>query len=286
MAPSMSSTINQQTAKRRVEPRLVGRERDRRLQRRECIVQIRRVSRPARILIPVPVVNPEVVLRLGCLWQARDHQMEQSDCAIVIAERADRGAQAIPGFDEVGAQAKRAGVGVDRVIRMASSFEREREMKMSCSQAGIQADRLPERGDRRGEVTVVATSTPIASWDTASAGSSATAARKAASAAAGSPLDMSDTPRSRCCAAVRESWAGSAPAASVMATAQASGRPYITSPAGRRRRSFANNPHDDSLQFLVRILGSSLFVQLGHTREELLCARDVAYPAIGLPEQI
>ena len=38
---------------------------------------------------------------------------------------------------------------------MASSFEREREMKMSCSQAGIQADRLPERGDRRGEVTVV-----------------------------------------------------------------------------------------------------------------------------------
>ena len=38
---------------------------------------------------------------------------------------------------------------------MASSFEREREMKMSCSQAGIQADRLPERGDRSGKVTAV-----------------------------------------------------------------------------------------------------------------------------------
>ena len=94
--------IHQQPAERRVEPGLVGRKRDRRLQRRERIVQIRSVPRAARVLIPVPVVNPEVVLRLWRLWQARDHQPEQSDCAIVIAERGGRGAQPIPGFDEVG----------------------------------------------------------------------------------------------------------------------------------------------------------------------------------------
>ena len=38
---------------------------------------------------------------------------------------------------------------------MAGSFERKPEVKMGCSQTGIQTDRLPERGDCSWKVTVV-----------------------------------------------------------------------------------------------------------------------------------
>jgi len=44
---------------------------------------------------------------------------------------------------------------VDRVIRVSSSFERQGEVKMSCSQPWVQSDRLPEPGDGSRKVTAV-----------------------------------------------------------------------------------------------------------------------------------
>ena len=168
---------------------------------------------------------------------------------------------------------------------MARSFERKPEVKMGCSQTDPDGStpgtrRLQLEGHRCRQRA--RQSRP---WDTASVGSRATAARKATSAATESPPVMSEAPRSRCCAAVTESAPAVRPRRESY-DAHASGRPYITSPADRRRRSFANNPHDDSLQFTVRILRSSLFVQLRHTREELLCAGGIPHLLIGLPEQI
>src|SRR4029453_5937755 len=71
-----------------------------------------------------------------------------------------------------------------------------------------------------------------------------------------------------------------------MATAQASGRPCITSPARRLRSSLADYPHDDPFQLPVRIVGSSLLVHLLPAGEDLLRACGVPHLPIRLSEQI